>query len=1033
MATEELDFEQELIEHLQVLGGTKQWQYLPNIKTTNQLWDNFKQILERNNAKVLDQPLSREEFNQVKKRIEDLKTPYEAGTFLYGFNGICQIDIDLDNGQHVFLTVFDADQVGGGNTVYQVVNQIERPAIIAGRKERRFDTTLLINGLPIIQIEEKANSHRSEEALVQMQNYIMEGQFSDIFSTVQILVGMTPSDIRYMANTTEKFFNTDLAFRWQREKGNTRVNDWREFTNLFLSIPMAHQMATNYMILDGTPNKNMIKVMRPYQVYATKRVIEAVQNHHFGIDDPKLGYVWHTTGSGKTISSFKAAWLAARLPNVDKVVFMVDRIALTDQTARQYASYDPDAGDSNKGGVVSDTTSVRDLKKKLKAKTKSSIIVTSTQKMAGLVKQESFKDIDQNILFIVDEAHRSTAGEGFDLIQRAFKSAAWIGYTGTPMFDEKPSTHDIFGPVLHTYTIRTAIADHNVLGFDVDFETTLSDEVLKDQYLPKYFANLHPSWDQKKIQDKIANLTPEDMDETVGSTVYDFNENHVSLVVADILKHWRNRSVDYRYNALLTTKVGGLQASIPMAMDYYHEFKKQNIADNPDLERPLKIGISFSYNTSNSDDMIDNNEGLREAMADYSAMFGGHFDDNNVDEYASDLASRLNRTASDGQYLDLVIVIDRLLTGFDAPQMNTLYVDRTLKGALLIQAYSRTNRMENSETKSFGQIVNYRWPQLSRQKMNEALQLYANDANADVQTDLDIDEQLQKDEILAPNFVDVMADAREAIQGLRDMSQDFTDIPDGENDQESMYEQIRVYNKLINQLKQNPEYNYDEPEELLKDLGMSVEQEQRLTGGLANQLRERIAETRQVDYQDLDLSMSHIAEVKVNYDYLAELIAQLANQVHDQDQEGADATYADIQRQVKQVDDHKYAGQIDRLSTDLHNGEYRAEDYPVRVDQVEDMLSANDVRTRLAEIRAFLNKWGLDFTSTAVDEMIRGHVKGADDLNVDGSLSTLQDKGSEDYPHMAEDPEIRALKKVRYRNELAEAFTKLADRIVTEY
>ncbi|MCT4491248.1 type I restriction endonuclease subunit R, partial [Levilactobacillus parabrevis] len=348
----ELEFEDRLIDYLTSIGGSKQWQYMPNIKTTAELWQNFKLILERNNQEKLDQPLSDNEFAQVKKQIDDLKTPYQAGKFLYGLNGVSQVEIDTDAGEHVFLTVFDQAYVGAGGTVYQVVNQIERPAKLANCRDRRFDTTLLINGLPIIQIEEKTAARNVKEALNQMQQYIHEGQFSDIYSTVQILVGMTPDDTRYMANTTEDKFNLDFAFHWQREDNNQPVMAWRDFLNRMLSIPMAHQMATSYMILDGTKHRQMLKVMRPYQVYATRRVIEKIKQSSFELDSQKLGYIWHTTGSGKTISSFKTAWLASRLPNVDKVVFLVDRIALTQQTADNYSAYDPDTNDENKDGII---------------------------------------------------------------------------------------------------------------------------------------------------------------------------------------------------------------------------------------------------------------------------------------------------------------------------------------------------------------------------------------------------------------------------------------------------------------------------------------------------------------------------------------------------------------------------------------------------------------------------------------------------------------------------------------------------------
>ncbi len=239
-----------------------------------------------------------------------------------------------------------------------------------------------------------------------------------------------------------------------------------------LSIPMAHQMATNYMILDGTKNKEALKVMRPYQVYATQKVIDGLKRIDFEFGDNKVGYIWHTTGSGKTITSFKTAWLASRMPKIDKVVFLVDRIALTNQTTDNYRAYDPDAlmtamgsFDEDPSGSIRDTKSTADLSRKLKSKD-NGIIVTSVQKLDRLVKRPSFSAPDKNIVFIVDEAHRSTGGDSFKAIQKAFKRAAWVGYTGTPTFDDAGQsvrTEDIFGDMLHAYTILEAIADQNVL------------------------------------------------------------------------------------------------------------------------------------------------------------------------------------------------------------------------------------------------------------------------------------------------------------------------------------------------------------------------------------------------------------------------------------------------------------------------------------------------------------------------------------------------------------------------------------------
>ncbi len=240
----ELQFEREVIDYLTKIGGVKQWEYRSEIKTTDQLWNNFKHILEQNNSKKLKRAtLSITEFNQVKKVISEIDSPYKAGQFLYGLNGEAQVEVDLDNGKHVYLTVFDQAKVGGGDTVYQIVNQIQRPKVIDGKPDRRFDVTLLINGLPIIQIELKKELHNANEALNQMEQYIAEKQYSDIFSTLQILIAMTPHQIKYMANTTLDKFNRAFAFDWQDEKDAKPVRFWKTFADKVLSIPMAHDMA----------------------------------------------------------------------------------------------------------------------------------------------------------------------------------------------------------------------------------------------------------------------------------------------------------------------------------------------------------------------------------------------------------------------------------------------------------------------------------------------------------------------------------------------------------------------------------------------------------------------------------------------------------------------------------------------------------------------------------------------------------------------------------------------------------------------
>lgn len=1044
-------------EHLEGLGvvvkesnvdyivKTKLWKYEPNIKTTEQLWDNFKAILEQRNQNTLEHPLSVVEFNQVKKIISGLQTPYEAGQFLYGLNGVSQIEIDLDDGRHVFLTVFDQKQIGAGDTVYQVVNQIERPAVITGKKNRRFDTTLLINGLPIIQIEEKSDTRDVNEALNQMKQYADENQYRDIFSTLQILVAITPNNVKYMANTTPDKFNKDFAFNWQRKSDNSIVRSWKEFADSMLSIPMAHQMATNYMILDGTKNKQMLKVMRPYQVYATQNVIESLKRADFDLGMNKIGYIWHTTGSGKTITSFKTAWLASRMPKVDKVVFVVDRIALTKQTNENYKAYDPDATEDTFGSVQN-TDNTTDLSRKLKSKD-NSIIVTSVQKLDTLVKRKSFKAPDKNIVFIVDEAHRSTGGDSFKNIQKAFKKSAWVGYSGTPMFDETTTglrTEDIFGPLLHAYTIREAIADRNVLGFKVDFETTIDEKQMKEIYLPAFYRERYPKWTEEQIQKKINNLSQEDMDDAVEPSFYDENQDHIKLVVEDIFKNWRNRSNEGKYNALFTTHVGGGKASTPMAMMYFNEFQRVNEENKKNGRQTLKIAVTFSQNSSNNDSMLATNQGLYEAIKAYNVEFGTSFGMDDVSGYTQDVTSRLNKSATDGKFLDLVIVVDQLLTGFDAPELNTLYVDRTLKGAGLIQAYSRTNRIADMQEKPWGRVVNYRWPAQNEKLMNKALAVYAN-KNSAILSDDEQRESNQKDGIIAKPFDDVFNEVKEVVGKLSGLTTEFQQLPHSENQKDYMLDLLREYYKGMAKLKQyDPEevdgekvgFNYENPDDLVEKLGMTSEQEVMLTTVLTNELKSHIAKEKKIPLYQIELRMTHVKDVKVDYDYLTELVEQLMNQVHEGKTEEAKETQEKINQFANGLDDRNYATKIMNAAVAIVKGHFPPADsdfkYPVKLSDSEQIIQqANNVNLD----RMFLDfrvKWGITdiITSAGMRELFSRHRYGLQDLDDTGQIRDIIAQASSDYKTLAHDAEVQSLSKIKYRNGLRDAIYELADKLV---
>lgn len=1056
----ELEFENEFIEKLTTgtislpedqsgrVIKTRLWKYEPSIKTTEQLWQNFKSILEQHNSKSLDGPLSPAEFAQVKKQITDLNTPFQAGQFLYGMNGVSQIEVDMDDGRHVYLTVFDQSQIGAGDTVYQVVNQIQKPAILPGKPNRRFDVTLLINGLPIIQIELKKDTHDANEALNQMHQYITEAQYGDIFSTLQILVGMTPHNTKYMANTTADRFNKEFSFHWQRKNDSTIVRNWEEFTDTVLSIPAAHNLATNYMILDGTPNKEMLKVMRPYQVYATENAIQAIKNRDPDLLLNKLGFIWHTTGSGKTITSFKTAWQASNLPTVDKVVFVVDRKNLTRQTLENYRAYDPEYSNGDQDfSSIADTANTRELIKNLKSNS-NDIVITSVQKLQRLVRKKNFTAPDKRILFIVDEAHRSTGGEVFREIQKKFKRSSWLGYTGTPLFDDskgKLKTADIFGKCIHDYTIRNAIADHNVLGFNVVFKTTIEEETVRNKYLPDFYRQQNPDWNEEQIEEKINNITEDDIDDNLNASFYDNNPAHVKAVVADIFKNWRNRSVDGKYNAILTTHVGGNRPSIPMAMMYYDEFQRVN-EENRKFGKPtLKVTVSFSMDSTNGENKLKTNQALSRVIDHYNKEFGTSFGLDSVEEYKNDVEDRLKKINREGEPLDLLIVVDQFLTGTDAPELNTLYVDRTLKGASLVQAYSRTNRIHDKFDKPFGHIINYRWPKQNEKLMNEALAIYTDSSFKNL-TPSEQEEANVGNKVIAKKFDDVVRDVQEIVGEMRELTANFNHLPYSENEKYRFADLLTDYNKGIAMLKQYPEdseskyggYNSDFPEQLIAALGMNLDEQEQLETVLTHEIKEFIGKKTGIPVSDLDLRVIHIKDVIVNYDYLTEQLENLLNQIHENEMENAKTTETNIRKFANSLDDRRYARSIHSTADAIVSRQFPRVGskfhYPYKLKSSEEVIKHAEQTVRENIFEKFIQEWGLQdiISAASLNRMTANHVFGEQDLDEANRLTNLLREGQQQYKEKAVSDKVRALTRIKYRNELRRSLTDLADKMVSE-
>ena len=579
------------------------------------------------------------------------------------------------------------------------------------------------------------------------------------------------------------------------------------------------------------------------------------------------------------------------------------------------------------------------------------------------------------------------------------------------------------------------------MGFKVDFETTIPEDVMKEKYLPSFYREKYPDWSEEKINAKIDNLTPEDMDDAVEPSFYDENPKHVELVVKDIFDKWQNRSNDGKYNALFTTHVGGGKASTPMAMMYYNEFKRVNCERKKQGLPTLKVAVTFSVNNTNNNSMLDTNKALYQAITEYNTEFRTKFDMNDVSGYTQDVISRLNKTASDGNFLDLVIVVDQLLTGFDAPQLNTLYVDRTLKGAGLIQAYSRTNRVADMQEKPWGRIVNYRWPAQNERLMNEALAIYANKDSANL-SDEERSIQNVQNGITAPKFDDVLSDVKNTVEKISDLTNEFNQLPPSEKQKDFMIDLIREYNAGMAKLKQyapesdeNEGFDYKNPDELLEKIGITPEQEKKLTTVLTNELKDYISKKENIPIYQIELRMTHIKDVKIDYDYLTELVNELLNAVHNGNEQEADETKEKIDQFANGLDDRMYAAKIMNAADAIRKGDYPPEGsnfkYPAKLKNCETVISAANTISVDRVFLEFRNKWGITevITSAGMRVLFSRHRYGKFDLDDAGEISDIIKRASADYKTMALDEEVQTLSKIKYRNSLRDAIYKLADKM----
>lgn len=595
-------------------------------------------------------------------------------------------DFVFDNGriQNIYLL----DKQRPSRNKLQVINQFEQ----TGAYANRYDVTILVNGLPLVQVELKKRGVAIREAFNQVHRYSNESFNSEhsLFKYLQIFVISNGTDTRYFANTTKRDKNSfDFTMNWARSD-NSLIKDLKDFTATFFQKRTLLDVLLKYSVFDVS---NTLLIMRPYQIAAAERILWriniAYQNKKWS-ELSSGGYIWHTTGSGKTLSSFKAARLATDLPFVEKVFFVVDRKDLDYQTMKEYQRFSLDS--------VNGSDSTAGLKRNIE-KDDNKIIVTTIQKLNNLMESEDKLPIyQQNVVFIFDECHRSQFGEAQKNLKKKFKKFCQFGFTGTPIFEENSvddsTTAEVFGDLLHSYVITDAIRDEKVLKFKVDYND-----------VRPQFKQFETEKDLEKLSAYETNqalLHPERLREIAQYILGNFKQ-----------KTHRLNASSQGFNAMFAV------SSIEAAKLYYQTFKELQRTEESAVENPLKIATIFSFAPNEAQNAVgeivdetfestamnpSSKAFLQEAVDDYNAQFktNHRLDSQGFQNYYRDLAKRVK-----DQEIDLLIVVGMFLTGFDAPKLNTLFVDKNLRYHGLIQAYSRTNRIYNA-TKTFGNIVTFR-------------------------------------------------------------------------------------------------------------------------------------------------------------------------------------------------------------------------------------------------------------------------------------------------------------------------------------
>ena len=723
----EAALENGLIDTLQKMN----YEYV-HIEEEKNLSANFKKQLEKHNKKKLEE-LGRTEFTEAE--FEKILIYLEGGTRFEKAKKLRDLfPLEMESGERLWVEFLN--RTHWCQNEFQVSNQIT----VEGRKKCRYDVTILINGLPLVQIELKRRGVELKQAYNQIQRY-HKTSFHGLFDYIQLFVISNGVNTRYFANNPNSGYK--FTFNWT-DAANVPFNDLEKFATVFFDKCTLGKIIGKYIVLHE--GDKCLMVLRPYQYYAVEKILDRVENSNDN------GYIWHTTGAGKTLTSFKAAQLVSELDDVDKVMFVVDRHDLDTQTQAEYEAFEP--------GAVDSTDNTDELVKRLHSNSK--IIITTIQKLNAAVSKQWYSSrIEEirhsRIVMIFDECHRSHFGECHKNIVKFFDNTQIFGFTGTPIFVENAvdghTTKEIFGNCLHKYLIKDAIADENVLGFLVEY----------------YHGN-------------------EDVDNA--------DQDRMTEIAKFILNNFNKSTFDGEFDALFAVQ------SVPMLIRYYKIFKS--------LNPKIRIGAVFTYaaNSSQDDEQTGMNTGgfasestgeadeLQAIMDDYNKMYGTSFTTENFRAYYDDINLRMKKKKADMKPLDLCLVVGMFLTGFDSKKLNTLYVDKNMEYHGLLQAFSRTNRVLN-EKKRFGKVVCFRD---LKSKVDESVKLFSNSNNLE--------------DIVRPPFDEVKKNYQELTEYFLEHYPEphYVDYLQSENDKKQFILAFRDIIKKHAEIQVYDEFEEDDPD-----------------------------------------------------------------------------------------------------------------------------------------------------------------------------------------------------------------------------